>query len=618
MDTDKIKYFFPKVKSRLLYERKRLWKYCNIDYMAMRGYKPFMDAAAFKTKLQSMLGSFDAGLLNDINKDERDVILSSAAQTLRHEFDLLGSGPVTLERIDWHCDFKTNTHWKKIFFFEIGFIKGADIKVPWELSRGQHLLWLGEAYLLTGEKKYAQEIIDEINWWIDDNPLMYSVNWTCAMDVAFRAVNWLFSLNMISDFDGFDNQFSLKVTQSLWQHGFFIKKNLEKSIPYSNNHYTSDLVGLLYLGEIFSERTRGKKWFTFGLNELFKEIRIQVLPSGVHYERSVSYHRMMTEMLSYPIYMLHRVGLYVPQDIIERIGRMYAYVSSYTKPNEQSPLVGDNDDGRFLPFVKRDFREHKYLTNFLSVENRFITVGLSQAFIEKPKESTVYQDANVAIIKKNKDYIFINGGGYSRCYKDNQFVLNTHTHNDALSFELALDGEDVIIDPGTYLYTSSMKARNAFRSTIKHNVVVVDEEEQNEFIDAFYVRRNIKNAELKVEDSMIEGKYETLYSGLVHKRRFSLENGSLFITDSISKPGPHHKAVLFFHMAEGITAKLEDNKLCVNNGIDFTFGVTPARIDILDDTLSPSYGIIAQSKTIAISYYFDESLIVETIIKKNV
>jgi len=35
----------------------------------------------------------------------------------------------------------------------------ADVKVPWELSRHQHFVTLGQAFVLTGDEKYAREFV---------------------------------------------------------------------------------------------------------------------------------------------------------------------------------------------------------------------------------------------------------------------------------------------------------------------------------------------------------------------------------------------------------------------------------------------------------------------------
>jgi hypothetical protein len=43
-----------------------------------------------------------------------------------------------------------------------------------------------------------------------------------------------------------------------------------------------------------------------------------------------------------------------------------------------------------------------------------------------------------------------------------------HAHNDQLSIELTIDGEDWIADPGSYLYTPVPHLRNAYRSVLAH------------------------------------------------------------------------------------------------------------------------------------------------------
>lgn len=611
MASDTIVYFIPKLINRIAIEKNRLWKYFNAGKVAMAGYRGFPNASSSKAQLDAILGTYDKTLLSSVVEDEKEVIQFLADQAMRHEFDLLGSGPTKLEPIDWHVDFKCGKHWAKQYYRDISGIKGADIKVPWELSRCQHLLWLGEAYLLTNEKKYAQEIIDEINWWIGDNPFMYSVNWTCSMDVAFRAVNWMFALNMICGYDGFDDAFSEKVSRSLWQHGFYIRNNLERVIPYSNNHYTSDIVGLLYIGAFFKKTRKGAKWYSFSLREYYSETRLQVLPSGVHYERSISYHRMMTEMLSYPVYLLKRLGEEIPSDVKLLIEKMYAYVGTYTKPNGLSPLIADNDDGRFAPFIKRDFRRHGYLNDPQSIENKIVAVGMKPMFCETPKEEGYYEDAGVAVYKKATDYLFINQGGYSKVVKDSETIIPTHTHNDLLSFELCLNGMDIIVDAGTYLYTSSVKDRNAFRETAKHNTIIVEGEEQNECIAPFSLKRNVRIGKLKkIKDGVFEGEYTTIREEMHHKRTFENRNGKYIITDNIVRQGLGLEANWYFHFAKGIEPAVNEDGILSGKGWKITFSDRPYNIRVVDDYISPSYGVLEESKTAVVGYKFNNNIII--------
>jgi hypothetical protein len=611
---EKIRYLIPKLRNRLSVEKNRIWKHCNVERLSLCGYTPFKSADVFKERLHVLLGEFSNNTLEGVTTIDRQTIIDSADQALRHEFDLLGSGGVKFDPIDWHTDFKSGYHWSKKYYRELSGKPGADIKVPWELSRCQHLLWLGEAYLLTDDECYAQEVIDEINWWIKDNPLMYSVNWTCSMDVAFRAVNWMYALNMISGYKGFDDAFASIVLKSLWQHGFFIRNNLEKQIPFSNNHYASDIVGLLYLGAFFKDTTIGRRWYRFALRKYYSEVRTQVLPSGVHYERSVSYHRLMTELFSYPAYMLKRLGVNIPDDINRRIKGMYEYVATYTKPNGLAPLIADNDDGRFAPFFKREFRDHNYLNDSQSVENMFAALGYT-TYSTSSGRSHYYPDAGVAVVKENNNYLYVNHGGYSKNPKKEDVLIGTHTHNDLLSFELCLNGKDVLIDAGTFLYTSSKVDRDEFRSTAKHNTIVVDGEEQNDFFSSFVLRRNNHKGKLvQVSDSIFEGDYTTIKGQMHHKRRFDFKNEALIITDSIIKDGTDHEIKMFFHFADSFTSQLVGNRIITDKGVSIKFDVDPDGLDIIDDTVSPSFGVLRKTKTGVATFKFANQMTIITTI----
>jgi hypothetical protein len=55
-----------------------------------------------------------------------------------------------------------------------------------------------------------------------------------------------------------------------------------------------------------------------------------------------------------------------------------------------------------------------------------------------------------------------------RCGPIGQRGRGAHAHNDQLALELAIDGEDWIADPGSYLYTPDRAMRNAYRSVQAH------------------------------------------------------------------------------------------------------------------------------------------------------
>lgn len=608
-----------KIANRLSYERNRLWRVVPLKLLMSWKARCLKNSGNLMPDVSGIVGNV---CLDSLDDSEKCAIIDSASKVLRGEYDLLGSGSVYMPGPDWHCDFKSGFTWHEKFYRGLRGVapQNADIKVPWELSRSHHLLWLGEAYLLTGKEEYAAEVVRQLNDWIERNPLMYSVNWTCAMDVAIRAINWIYALSFIQASGCLDDAFVAKVQRSLFEHGFFIWHNLEKNIPDSNNHYFSDIVGLLYLGRLFRDTKCGAKWWKFGIAEFYKELRSQTLPSGANYERSVSYHRLMTELASYPIYMLKRAKVNVPEDIEYRVYGMYRYVAHYTKPNGMAPLVEDNDNGRLLPFVERDFRDHGYLNDVDSAENRIIAADIGCAYTCNEASCVGdYRDAGNLIMRNREAYLFVTNGRRGCNVPDELSKRGVHTHNDLLSFELALGHDDLILDPGAYLYTSDVKSHIEFRSTRKHNTIIVDGEEQHLFPgQAFVSVLNSIPQYLKIVEDGVVGEYTTIKGRLWHERAFSWHNNSLVINDRLEKAGSGHSATMSFHLAPGIVAIKRDDLFAISTEhYDVELKCDSDTIidsRIIEDTVSTSYGILQKSTTIEIDLNFDNATNITTYI----
>ncbi|MCD4742646.1 MAG: heparinase II/III family protein, partial [Desulfobacteraceae bacterium] len=567
-----------KIANRLSHESNCKWQYLPlkriIRWQIGKELKA-TDRDVFTKRLNRIIGDFSMFASVPMGEAIKANILQWANETLEHKFNYLGSSLVKIDPIDWHTDFKSGFTWKKGTFYRnyktVDLSNNADVKVPWELSRCHHLLWLGEAWLLTKDEKYAGEIVIQIKDWIDDNPLMYSINWTCAMDVAIRAVNWMYAVNMVIASDVVDDKFVKKLYKSLFEHGFFIYNNLEKNIPYSANHYASDITGLLFIGQFLKETRQGKKWWQFALNEYYMEVRQQVLPSGVHFERSISYHRLMTEIFAYPYFMLIRLSESIPLDIHYRIKSMFKFILHYTKPNGLTPVIGDNDDGRLLPFCKYDFRDHRYLLGlaylafydsdfykyasfgsfdrFLLLNRYYVENDPLSKEIDNTIKSIVFDDAGFAILRHESIYLFFNNSELSKYQDLNKSIHGTHTHSDALSFELSIGDQDFIVDPGSYVYSASQKSRNEFRSTCKHNSVIIDNLDQVEFLDnnlfcvkSQYVPKGLVYLKENGKETIMGTYTWHLNAGetVIQKRSFEITNKKhILIQDDLIFQQPH-------------------------------------------------------------------------------
>ncbi len=581
------------------------------------------------SSLYGVTGIKPQNILSKLSNEDKEFIIKAADHALNNHLSILGFDLKDYISLPWNSDFIHGFTWPKGRYYtkQLSYSKGkkVDVKVPWELSRCHFCLWLAEAYCITGKEDYAKLVVESIGDWIEENPFLRSVNWTCPMDVSIRAVNWIYALSFIIDYKGCDEGFLKKTYRNLYQHGIYVYNNfcLEKGFPYSNNHYATDVVGLLFLGRLFFNTRQGKKWWDYALKEYYYEVRNQVLPSGVHYECSVSYHRLMTELFVYTYFLLQRSDENVPLDIQCRLISMLNFVQAYIDDSGKAPIVGDNDNGRFLPFIPREFESHNYLVNKKSFDWRIASLGTEELPLDDKHNMRAFKDAGFVSIKKGQYSLFICNGGICK-YPDRQKRFGAHIHNDLLSFVLSKQGKPLIVDPGTYIYTYDIVMRNAFRSTRKHNTLVVDDEEQN-ILDknAFYLTKNcisgILNNKKEVGIDICEGEYKTIRGGLKHTRSFVVSENEIVIEDKIQKNGLKHKAELFFHLAPKWDGFIEGNRVEVSNGGQIAtfsfFSESSIEIKLFNDTVSESYGVIIPTKTISVMFTFDKLAKFKTSIK---
>lgn len=626
--------FLDKIINRILTKKNVIWSRISPGKISQTLFgKQSFTNIQLKDILNNCIGDLSKVDLESIPTPDKEAILFCSNQTLIHKFNYLGSGWTEIKPLNWHTDFISGHTWHPGKFYKNYICTepqgGYDIKVVWELSRCHHLLWLAQAYSLTKDSRFSKEVIDQISNWIDNNPLMYSVNWTCSMDVAIRAVNWMYALGIVIDSGNIDNNFSYKVYKSLFEHAFFIINNLEKTVPYSGNHYLSDLTGLLFTCALFPDNFYARIWFKFALKEFKEEALKEISSDGSNYEHSVSYHRLVSELFIYSYALLKRHNIQIPPEIEPRFKSMIDYIASYTKRSGLSPLIGDNDNGRLLPFTPRDFREHGYMLSIgntlwknryddckgVSSEGLYISCGLAEVLNPGNPyivdECSLYPDNKLAIVRNNETELFVTNSSFSlnRC-PNLGMSGGTHTHPDALSFDLSFDGEDYILDPGTYVYTSSPSLRNELRATINHNTIAIDNLNQTEFSDGnVFVQTNYCTAHninigKKNNKKIITGSYD-FNNNIIsfnHFRSFEIDKGNVKIKDIINCAG-EHDLYLNFHISPDIIIDTgsrsiflqsvkgfaevtvrENNKVIIPKIVDFLF--------------SPSYGILHDSKSL--------------------
>lgn len=486
--------------------------------------------------------------------DEINNTIERAEKILEGKFDLLGYKNLYLGKTpDWHYEPISGKrsplkHWRD--FDDLSTDETGDKKVIWELNRHQYFFALGAAYCLTGHEKYAEAFFKHLLSWMDENPPKQGVNWFSSLEVAFRAMSWIWGLHFFKHSKFLDSKTLQTIFRYLYAHGTHLEKYL--STYYSpNTHLTGEALGLYYLGTQMPF-ARAKKWRKLGRKILLQELEKQMLPDGVYFEQSSWYERYTVDFYLHFFILQQRNGDFetsAAEEAMEtKLKTSLDHLMYITRPDGTTPLIGDDDGGRMVPLSSRkpnDFRatlstaavlfnreDYKFVAGEVSEElfwllgpagvNDFSKIGA----ITPEDESKEFPDGGYFLMRdgwdKSDNYMLIDCGQHGA-------LSSAHSHADVLSFEIAAGGRTMMVDPGTYTYHKSEELRDHFRSSLAHNTLMID----------------------NISSSIPAGKFkwEKTAKAKVHKwiaqDRFDFFEGSHDGYEDLESPATHTRSVLF-------------------------------------------------------------------------
>jgi hypothetical protein len=426
---------------------------------------------------------------------------------------------------DWHGDWKSGHRWPLEVAGRLRVLDappGADVKRPWEMARFHHGLTLGAAAALSGDPRFAGTFAALVRSWIEQNPWPQGIHWAMPMEVALRAVNWIQAAALAGAAGQLDPGFARELSRSLFLHGRHLWAYREWNPVARANHYLACVAGLVWLGALFEQTPEGRQWFDFSRRELLREMDCQTGPDGVVRESSSGYHAFVAELFLSTALLLARhtaraqgqglgettngnlasaIGRGTSNAFAARLSRLFDFLSALCAGREEPPVWGDGDDGRVLPFGGTAVSPLRILAAVgEALAGKTHSTGCAAVDAEifwrfgpgpEPGVPRHEQPAHRSQAFPDSGFYFFSSPrlrGSVHCGPLGAGGWANHAHNDQLSFEFALDGRGIVVDPGLPCYSGDPAARNLFRSTRYHNTVEVAGAEQNRFWPALLFR----------------------------------------------------------------------------------------------------------------------------------
>jgi hypothetical protein len=487
-------------------------------------------------------------------------VVAIAEKLLQRRFPLFGTELETGETIEWRRDYRNQIVTGLPYFRFIPYLnvkRAGDHKWIWELNRHQHLVVLAQAFLFTQDPRYLVEIEREIRSWLRQNPFQCGINWASALEVAFRAVSWIWVLHLAGAELAPDVQMALE--RGIYRHALYLENNL--SIYFSpNTHLLGEAVALHAIGTLFPDFPNATRIRRTGHRIVLEQLERQIRPDGSHFEQSSYYHVYALDMFLFS-------AILQPTDeaLREGLQRMAEFLYRLLLAGGgRLPLLGDDDGGRwFHPYgdhclfgwgtlaaCNGFFGEERWpcrRADYWTMANWWLRAEVPRAASRSRSTgsndfSQLFPDAGLLLLKANECHMVMDAGPFGP-------GAAGHSHADALSVLLNVRGEEWLIDPGTFTYVGKASAREEFRGTAAHNTVRIDGFSQADPAGPFRWE-NPPEVQIRRWDNALQiMDAECRYRGFRHRRYLQvLKDRAILIVDAVEGPAGEHNVEQFWHL----------------------------------------------------------------------
>lgn len=479
-----------------------------------------------------------------INNNKKDI------NPLDDEFLLFNRYKIKLNEKNWNKGFNTENSWPFEFSYSLFYKQNDDIgdaRINWELNRHYHLTILSKNYYVTREKVYYDTLKDLFYNWADNNRFLIGISWTSVMEVAIRAFSWIVILSFLEMVGNErDNKFKEDLKIGILNQIEYVSRHYSR-YSSANNHLIVEMVMMGITGVLFEVTD----WIEISLIRLEEEINRQIHEDGVNKEQGIHYHTFVMEALFLYIITLKRNNIVYPEVFDNKLKKMCEFIADIMDCNSQVPDIGDSDEGKLLDLVGQHYNHFKYVLQLGSVIYNIQYDNMNVI------NENIYWLFRRDEIKKNKNVyikdtsVSYKKGGYSILkYLDDEKeriltfdhgelgfgAIAAHGHADALSITLAVDGEKILVDPGTYIYHIKLNWRNYFKKTINHNTITVNNRDQSEIKGAFLWGNRANSKLIRYSTSKKEDRVFASHDGyfpIIHQRNISYLKPDLFIIEDM-------------------------------------------------------------------------------------
>jgi uncharacterized heparinase superfamily protein len=416
--------------------------------------------------------------------------------------------------------------------------------------------------------------------WIENNPFGQGTAWE-PYPTSLRIINWI-------KWHWFCDGLSDRAKLSLWNQVRWLANRPEYHLL--GNHLFINAKALLFASAFFGLDSNSK-YFKESLSILQIELKEQFLEDGAHFELSPMYHSLAMEDLLDLISISNKVpNNFSSKEILKKYYKGMSWLEIMIYNNGELSHFNDCANG--------------IAPKYSDLEYYAIKLGIAK---EKSNKNKLYihKESGFVVYKDEKSHLIADFGKIGPDY------LPGHAHADTLSFELAVNGERIVVNSGTSLYGCSVD-RLLQRGTGAHSTIQIDMENSSEVWSGFRVARRAVPFNIQVNSNIesynkisfqaSHNGYLRLKNKAIHTRKFNLSNNTWNIQDEIT--GYDNTVVSRFYLHPEIEVRKSERGMTLsNNQIDLVDFIYDRKLDLqlIDTFYHDQFGVNKANKCIQVS-----------------
>lgn len=352
--------------------------------------------------------------------------------------------------------------------------QGADIKAIWELSRWSALVRLAQAAYLLADRRAGETCVRWLHSWLRRNPPYCGWNWTSALESGIRLIQfcWIDALIKNGESDEAHEEALDSLRRDLlpahvrftWRHRSFGSS--------ANNHLMGELTGLILAVVRWPELVRWAAPLSQLQESWEREVLTQFAEDGGNREQALHYHLFCLEFCLQAQRALESTECRISRTVMERLARAAEFYRHLQVPSDPWDH-GDSDSAWVTPLFQCEENHIQEWHAWLTTPDASPAL---QFWLGDPPDVPASRKCR----KLSAGWLVYPDSGMAMLFREPwqwRFDLSplgflstaAHGHLDVLHLSLWINGQAVLVDPGTGAYYGDPPLRRHLASRLAHN-----------------------------------------------------------------------------------------------------------------------------------------------------